>query len=443
MILLKVFKKWDFLIIAIAIVAVISFFNFFKAINFQYADWDGFLYLSYSKTIISGKSAFFYTIKSPILALIFPDLMLARIEMIIFHLISTALVYLITLRLTKNKLASLFSTLCYGVNYWIVIFLLGTMSDIPAMSFFLICFYFWLSENKKKYVYAGLFAGLAFMARFDVLLLIIPMIFLTPKKRINLKYFLVPMLILAIPFEILLDVLVFKRLIYVPYEFFYVNFTERLPFRMTAYQNNHFYFLKEFVMSFPLLSFLMLFAIPKWRNPALYIFLFLTIAFIFIPLPDDRIYFVKAIPLVAILASNYVLYFTHRKTIFTDKFFVFLFFILIIGINFYHVFNTNYQDWRLEKIKCLDGVICSNLPTVINYYCRKNAVYIYQSGKDYVGLIPELNATEVVIKNLKNCDNLIYFKHYFGYQESIDNYLKTNYNLIESNEMLSLYKIRK
>ncbi len=435
------------LIVLLVFVFIYSLINFDRSINFEYADYDGFQYLSFSKSVLSGAHFYENVIRSPILALIIlPDLVLARIEMIIFHLIAVVLVYLITYEITKNEWASLFSSLLYGVSWWMITFLSSTLSDLPAMVFFLTSLFFWIKDGKNNMFYAGIFSGLAFITRFDIAVLLLPLIVFTFNRK-SKRDFLTPLFLIAVPFELLTSWFVFGRLVYPPLEFFNVNFVYGLaPALANAHDSGIFFVASKLVELVPLLVFMSLISMI-WKRDHNYNKIFALTAFCFLafsllPTPDNRIFMVKLIPLMTILSA-------YSFLLIRDKFrkplnycLVAIICLIYIIYNLVFLFSVQYPVWKLSETPCYEGVVCTNAPPVVNYYCEKPAEDIYRFGDKHVNTNLELNKTAVILYNLEKCDHLVYYNVSFGYDDNVNELIKSKYTLEKETGFSVIYGLK-
>ena len=116
-----------------------------------------------------------------------------------FSLASIILLYIIILKIFNKKIA-VFAALFFSFSQTFLYFNNILFSDIPSTFFLLLGIYF-LFEN--KHIPSGLFLGIAFMARFFQIFLIVPAIifylFLFYKKKISFKESLIFLGALAIP----------------------------------------------------------------------------------------------------------------------------------------------------------------------------------------------------------------------------------------------------
>lgn len=434
------------LLTLIIFILLTSLLNFHRSADFEYADLDGFQYLSFSKSVLSGTHFYENTIRSPILAfIILPDLVLARVEMIIFHLIAVTLVYLITYELTKNENASLFSSLLYGVNWWMTTFLVTTLSDLPAMVFFMFSLLLWIRGGKYNTILSGTFAGLAFITRFDTAVILLPIVLFALNKKF--KYdFLTPLFLIAVPFELLTSWLTFGKLVYPPLEFFNVNFVYGLAPALAKGHETVFFVSKKIFELSPLLVFASIVSLLKIKNPNYFrifsISAFAFLVFSFTPTPDNRIFMVKLIPLMSIL-SAYTFLLIHDKLKKPFNYYLIAAVSLIYIIyNLILIFSVQYPVWKLSETPCLNGIMCTNAPPIVNYYCEKNAIDIHQSGSKHINTNPELDKNSTVFFNLKRCDYLIYYNVSFGYEDSINEMIKSRYALETATNSAFVYNLK-
>ncbi|MBI4177289.1 MAG: glycosyltransferase family 39 protein [Candidatus Aenigmarchaeota archaeon] len=423
--------------------------NFLRAYNFEYVDWDGFQYLAYSRSIIDGSYAHVNYIRSPLSALmIFPDWFFGRLEMALLHLLSAFLIFRISYKITRSYLPSLFSAFLYWSNWWTQLFTAATLSDIPAMTLFLLFLYFWLDNGKKSDLYAGIFGGLAFLARFDSVLLLAPFFAVSLLEKRDLKRLFVPAIVIAIPFEMATDYLVFNRFVYTPVEFFNLNFSAGFANSLAAnlQQGDVLYAIKKSLQFYPLLVIFSLFSLfrageNKKMGPVVAAVAFLAVSFLMLPVTENRIFAVKFVPLLAIMSSCFVLHVyknVHKGYAFIVTSFVML---IVFSYNAVHVLSVSYPPWSLSDVQCVgEGIICTNAPPVVAYQCDSSSVDVYQYGPRHASVDSGLNKTQIVIENVGRCDYLVYFKDYFDYDEQTYRALKASFELISENHVSALFK---
>lgn len=438
----KIPMKLVFVVLSVLAVAVI---NLHRASGFEYADFDGFQYLSFSKSVVFGTDVYKDPIRSPILAfLIPPDLMLARIEMIFLHLANVALIFAIVKKVTNNENAALFSAFLYGINWWMITFLVGTLSDLPAMTFFLASFLFWLNGDRKSMIYSGILAGLAFIVRFDAILLLLPLVAFTAAKKFRKEFF-VPFLVLILPFELFTSWAVFGKLVYPPLEFLKVNFFYGLAPSLAVNSGLLSMVGKIFELSplLVILSVLSLFQVNDQNyRKILLISLFAFVTLTILPIPDNRIFMVKLVPFMSMLAGYALLPFADKmgKPLNTA-----LILFVLMAYTVYNLglaFSIDYPDWRLSGTPCEYDNICTNAVPVVNYYCGENAVDIHQAGGRHVNTDPSLNKTYTIFSNLAKCDYLVYYNVSFGYEDRLNELIKSKYPLSEAKEFALVYDLR-
>ncbi len=442
------FKTHGQLAVLLFVITLFSIYNFSVYSKFEYPDWDGFQYLSFSKSVLSGEEAFLDPIRSPVLALIIPpDMVVARIAMIIFHILTALVVYGITFKITKNELASLFSTSLYGFSWWMLAFLSSTLSDLPAIFFFLLSLYLLLDKNDKYTNYAGLFAGLAFIVRFDMLLLILPMALMFVKSFERIKNFMFYFFMVAVVFELASSYAVFGRLVYPPWEFFKLNFLQGFASYLAAPAGTDMLFVAHKSLElYPLLVLFPVFSLFGKRDghiaklAAITIFFFAVISFM--PVSDNRIFAVKLIPLLSILSSSFSQIAIFKRGRFKHVMAALM--ATYILFNVYLLGGITYPEWRLSDTYCpAGGIICTNAPPIVNYYCGLQARDTGMLGNRYVGLDGSFNATEAVLYNLKYCNYFIYYKDYFHYSNDTNLLVASSNELIDNNSVSFVYRISK
>lgn len=424
----------------VAFVLALSLANFYRAVDFEYADYDGFQYLSFSRSILSGSGLYLNTIRSPVLAVLIPlELNLARLGMIAFHLVNTALIFAIVKKLTKNESAALFSAFLYGTNWWMITFLIGTLSDLPAMAFFLASLLFWTSGSRKGMIYSAILAGFAFIARFDTIFLLLPLMAFTAKQHRQeyAAYF----LSIALIFETATSWLAFGTFVYPPLEFLKFNFVDGTAFKLAG--EGGFSIFGKFLELSPLLALLFIASLQKIRDAGYRNILFITLSasvmFALLPVPDYRIFMVKLIPLTAMLSAYALLAISEKITVKLPL-------LTILAGSIYLIYNAvllasvQYPVWKLSDTPCDMENICTNAPPIVNYFCGKPARDIHQSGSRHVNT-DELNRTEVVLGNLRVCDHLVYYNVSFDYDREIDRLIGGRYGLENETPFALVYDL--
>lgn len=481
---IKNVKKWNLLITVLALVAIVSSINFLRTLKDDDVDWDGFYYLIHSKSVLLGTAYFIDPARSPIVTLVIPPhIGVARITMIVFHLLTTLVIYLTTLKLTKNKISSALASLFYGVNWWMIDFLRFTLADLPAIFFFLLGFYFSLEDDKKSFMISGLFSGIAFIIRFDIALLIIPVLWMLRKKK-NFKYFIIALIFVAIPVEILSNIAlyylydhvpIFNKIpwvpssinraltFYTPYRFFSENLVYYNNFLITNKNSISFNgfsvmakYLDKVINKFPLMIFLASFSgvnallnIKREENLKLISLLlfFMLSMMIVVTYSEERLFFAKIIPLAALLSANSVLFI--EKEIKSKKLVKYiplaLMLVLILG-NVYRLSSIKYKRLDLSLIdysfaKTENKKICSNYEPALYWFGGiKGAKHLFR-------VLENVHYEQWKEEIKSSCDYLYYFdseKVPTWKNRGFDKFLAKEFELIKAQDVgnyMLIYRI--
>lgn len=429
--------------LTLALVAVVSLANFVKSLPFQLVEFDAFQYLAFSKAIWSGREIWMPPIRSPVVALvIIPHLLAARLTMVVCHIGVSALLYVLGRRLFETRASALFASLAYGVSWWMLVFQTSPLSDLPGLALFLLGLVLWLKADQRSALWSGLLFGVAFLVRFDLILFIVPLIVLTPRGL--KRYLLIPFLCIAGPLEFVLDVLVYKRIVYVPWEFVQTNLSTFVAGREAFFRANQltlgryaardlFQVGKTLVRLFPLFAGLSLFSLLAVRRSAnrlllcLFVPWFLVVSYVQ-PF-EPRIYVVKCLPLLALLAANVFgvvdrasISATVRRGI-TGM----LFALLLVG-SVAQIAQLSYQPRQFDRRDCVTGRVCSNFAPAVEYYC----------GVKTSPLVPTADTMESM---RGACDFLLYFKDISGYTAAVDSQLRQSAELLSENTAARVYKL--
>lgn len=337
---------------------------------------------------------------------------IARIFMVIFHLGISIFIFKLIYKLTKNTSISLFGGIIYGINPYMLDFTRFTLSDLPAVFFFILSLYFFFDEDRKSKVISGTFSGLSFIFRPDMGILIAIIFFLNVRNEMNWKYFLPTFLFLAIFLNFISAFLVFKKPLFPPLEFIKVNFIEeKMAFQtQTTNYKNYFWFINRFfeynktVIPFFLLS---LFSIPmknKYYLQFLILFILFSFISIFLPKIDVRIFIKKITPVFSILVAQGLIFL--RK----NSFLLFVF-IGLICLSTINILTSNlwfkYPVWRPEEVNYKkDGIICSNQPFIYIYINKVPAHLLSYFESRSRG--KKLNLLE---KEIERCNYTYLFTH--------------------------------
>ncbi len=426
--------------LVLLLVGVVALGNFVRSIPFQLVDFDSFQYLTFSRSLLTGGEIYIPSIRSPLLSLVIPsNLLAARFLMVLFHIGTALLLYALSLRLFQNRLSALFAALAYGLSWWMLVFQTSPLSDLPGMFLFLLGLFFWLREETRSTVVSGALFGLAFLVRFDLVFLILPLILFTKHKL--LVHLLAPLFVIMFPLELLADSLAYGRFVYAPWEFFRVNL---LQFGGVS-SKDFLHVANTIFRAFPLLSFLSVFVIFKFSQASNKILLSIFTPFFFLasyiqPL-EPRIFMVKLLPLLALLSANFFVLLQRilpRKEALSRyagsrearQAVVLGILILVVGFDMLRAVGIRYEKREFEAQDCVFGSkICSNFPSAVEYYCNSRT----QLVKPVLGSIEGLG---------KICDSFVYFKDISSYNEDVNAYLRQNAELWAENTAAYVYRFR-
>ena len=194
--------------------------NFFKSYNNLDVEGDGFIYLTLSKyCLLMGESK----LRTPLIAFfLIPDIHLARVEMMLFHLGISVLIYELCMRYAENRRVSLLAALLYGFNWWFVQFTTYVLMELPAIFAFLLSLYL----LPKRSVVAGFLQGFMFLLKPHYSLFVLASLLMLRDWKARSK-FLSSFLFVAVFLEVLLDFIFYaphtSRFVYSPWEFFHYN----------------------------------------------------------------------------------------------------------------------------------------------------------------------------------------------------------------------------
>jgi hypothetical protein len=386
--IIKVFKtqkhlsKICFLVLLFSILSFL-FLTYTKYKDDKYVTWDGYVYLVYSYSVLSGNKLFLDHIRSPLLSLVIPpDLEIARIVNCIYLLLLSIVVFAIIEKLTNNPLLALFGGILVGTNSYLLFFTKYTLSDLPAILFFCIGLLFYFENKKITEFLSGIFFGFSFIFRPDIGVLLLPPFIFKIRNITFLKFCLTSFLFLSVLVNFLVSSFIFSKWIYPPLHFLLVNFvTEKMAFntQTTAY-TDYFWFLRNFAFFNILLLPFLVFSVrwlgkDKNYNIVFIVFTFLTLVHSILPKIDARIYVTKSTPLAAILSS-----FAFRNNKKMKSTFIFLIFIIlttIVFLHFFFIWERNPSIWRVDKIEFKkEGNICSNVPFAYIYFTKREPCHL-------------------------------------------------------------------
>lgn len=216
------FKSHSTVIIIILISFIIRLVSLFIPHDLW---WDSSVYIGIGKYIFSlGKIGLWEASRPltwPIILGFFwkiglDPVLAGKVMVTVFSLLSSILVYIITLK-NFNKKIAIFATLFFSFFPTFFNFNNILFSEIPSTFFFLIGLYFFF---KKKHFFSGLFLSISFMTRFfqifPIILISIFYLLLFYRKKISFRELLRFLIALAIPIIsfIILNLYLYKNPFY-------------------------------------------------------------------------------------------------------------------------------------------------------------------------------------------------------------------------------------
>jgi hypothetical protein len=322
------------------------FLNFFKALPYELLTFDGTQYLRMARSFWSFKFDYILPYRSPIVAIfLIPDVVVARIEIIILYIASCYLFYLFVKEKLKIKEA-LYSLIFFSLCWWNILFTSEIATEYFALFFLLLGF---LVNN---YLIRSFSLSLSFLFRPDFIVFILPFfIFLENDKKTILLFILFSFLI-----DILIFLIFYKTLNVSFINFFAENFIKKTPWKISP---GNFYWAR-FIQLLPYYFFLLMGIIYlKMRKNEKKFFLFSLILVSllgFLPFTNDRIFFLKMLLLVSISGAFLV-----KKL---EPYGVLIPFIFIF-INVVVLVFVQYPPWLKEFVCCPSSPFefCSNIAT--------------------------------------------------------------------------------
>lgn len=359
------------------IVISLSVFIFLKSFNNLDVEGDGFIYLIFSKYNIIGRP-----IRSPIIKFfLIPDIHLARIEMAVFHILNSILIFLIIKKITNKNILGFFGGTLYGTCWWYVDYTRYVLMELPALFFTLLAIYFLTNQNKLKYFISGSLLGLAFIVKpnFGIFFIIVSILFFLKKDK-SISLFLISFLLISVFLELLLDYIILKPkikyliIVYTPWELLKFNFFSQV--KVGGFYNS---------LS---LNFLFKRILSAEINPLIEP-LFRWVLFPIIP------FFI--IGLSFLLKNLYSI-----KTKFLLTCIVLLYFI----INSFLLFTLKIPEFRPDLVQIpKTREIASNYPQAVSYYSGEGSLDIFLREKYHEA---DINRTFNIINNYKY---LVLFDH--------------------------------
>ncbi len=335
------------LMFVLSLLSLLLILNFIKALPYKLLTYDGFQYLRMSESFWSFKFDYTLPYRSPLISLLLiPDIKLARIETILLYVASCFLFYLFVKKKLKVKDA-IFSLILFSFCWWNILFTLEIATEYFSFFFLLLGF---LTNN---YILRSIFLSFSFLLRPDSIVFILPFFLFLEKDKG------VPPLFIFLSFSIdfLLSFLFYKSLNISFVNFFVENFVEKTPWKISPGG----FFWARFLQTLPQYALLLFgaFFMRIGRNEKKFFFLSLLLVFFigFLPFTNDRIFFMKILPLASVSGV-----FLLRKI----KSYSSLIVVLFFSLNLFTIIFLQYPPW-LAEMKCYSFEFCSNIATSLFY----------------------------------------------------------------------------
>jgi len=341
-----VFTKFQATNIIFSFLTFLLFLNFLKALPYELLTFDGLRYLQMAKSFWSFKFDYILPYRSPLVSiLLIPDVRLARVEIIFLYIASCYLFYLFVKERLKVKEA-IFSLILFSFCWWNILF----TSEI-ATEYFSI-FLLLLGFVINNYLFRSVFLSFSFLLRPDFVVFILPfLIFLEKEKKVFFLFLISSFLI-----DFFLFLIFYKSINISFLNFFFENFFKKTPWKISP---GSFYWVR-FLQTLPYYFLLLLgtFCVKMRKNEKRFFIssLILVCLLGFLPFTNDRIFFLKILPLASISGA-----FLLKKL----KGYGCLILFLFIFINTFIVAFIQYPPW-LKEMKCCSSSpfeFCSNIAT--------------------------------------------------------------------------------
>jgi len=392
-------------LIPIIVTACLSLYNYFKAMEYLDADWDGFEILSVIKH--HKKIVFVRPVRSPILTFLIPsEILKARIVLILFHISNVLLIFSIFKEISKNELFSFFASFLYGISWWLIQYTIWIMTEFPAIFFLLLSLLTIIKarELRKKdilYTLAGISSGISCLIKPTFLVFVGVWIYLIyrQEKLKKITLFLIPILILLM-IEFVADYFFYKNVVAYTQS---KNLLRVYTFRNFVYVNTKMHGVSPYFKSVDFLVRIFKESLLGHIDPQRKIIRNFLI---------DPIYRWSLIPLLPFITI--VISWSMFKLCQKWKFsivFVIIIFVMFLGYNLWIFSKISYPRFRPDLIEYPEyWYIATTYPSALKYFSGHDTrdIFFYPSKKYAIG----------TIKNNK------YFVLFYGlhYQASEDIY---------------------
>lgn len=406
--------------------------NIAKSWQFRFAEFDSFQYLALARSLFGEGGIFLPPIRSALAALVFlPGLMGGRFVMALFHVGIAVLITLIAERLFRDRTIAAFSGLLYGLSWWMLVFQTSPLTDLPGMFLFLLGFFFWLSGSPRMFWWAGAVFGLAFLFRFDIVLLLLPLLWFTPPRLLGSLA--VPFFGVAVLAGGAFDILLYPGLMYAPLEFLRYNLGV-----LGAREGYAFWDVSLRMASlFPLALALSLPALAFLRRRETRVLLaiigcvWLGISLLHTPPYEARTFAAKLFPLLSIAAGYGILFLSSFFRMEQGRKIVGVAAVGAAGaLGAWMLIFLSYPTRSFPVSFCPEGrpAMCSNFHSAVEYVCGEKT----RMAKPLPGNVE---------RDLASCSSFIYFKDISGYDRNVDEYLHRTRGAWKENETAAVFPL--
>ena len=182
------------------------------------------------------------------------------------------------------------------------------------------------------------------------------------------KHYFLAFLSIVFGLELLLNIIVYKRIGFSWIDFFLVNFVQKLPWKLKSkgiYWSRFALILTPYLTLLPGIYFVKDFVKNKKVRKFLFSSFLLVSLIGFLPATNDRIFFTKILPLLSVFGG---LFLKNKKT--------FPVLLIFFFYNLGFIAGISYPEWS-EKIECyIEGNdVCSNFPSLVYLNCGVKARY--------------------------------------------------------------------
>lgn len=407
----KGFSRLNYLVIFLLLVAVVLYSVLLK--YFEVVGWDGAVYLSNARMLLTHLPLL-YAFYKPLLwssflslGIIFGKENLVPLLNVVMVVAST---YLLTLSLTRNKVAGIYALLfslfvpCllllglsyYAESFLVVLFTLGFA-----------CYFFYLQTHRHQYYFFAVFLfACASLTRFTfILLLIVPLIEMI-KRRLWWQTVL-PCILVFVPYLMYIQVKT-KSVLY-PFVMYLTTFEQDVTHNF--FTNSYYFLSMNSLFTWLLLVLgvvgLVLLMIRKFPQGIGMLFLAIALQvafFLFASHLKDIRYLMFIFPTLLVGVGYFFGLYEHTLNIFIRVFAVVVLGLLLFNFKNevypqYHYSGLNIAKQVSDELKDVPGGIMSNNHVVLTWYMNREVIRAVE--------VRDLNAT----LQKKNITFFVNFEH--------------------------------